>query len=231
MQHRGYSLLEIKSVDEEQRLIEGWASTPKIDRMGDIVEPLGITAAPTIPLLLHHDSRLPVGTVALGKPTKKGVPFTARLPKIAEPGALQDRVDEAWQMVKYRLIAATSIGFRILDDAIERIETGFRYLKTEVMELSLVAIPAQDEAVITSFKSFCAGEAGEEALTTIKQFDIGRPAGEESVAAAQDDGADASMSAEQVDPAVTGKTVHVAKLNKKPPAGAPFVIKRINHLV
>lgn len=212
---RAYSLLDVKSVDEELRVIQGWASTPKVDRMGDIVEPLGITAAATIPLLLHHDSRLPVGTVSLGKGTKKGVPFTASLPKIVEPGALQDRVNEAWQMVKYRLIAATSIGFRVLDGAVERIDTGYRYLKSEVMELSLVAIPAQDEAVITSFKSFCVGDAGPEVLDLIKQFDLGAEPSDEP----------------DVNPALLGKTVHVAKLKTPAPAGAPFVIRRINHLV
>jgi HK97 family phage prohead protease len=224
---RAYSLLDIKSVDEELRIIEGWATTPKVDRMGDVVEPLGITAAPTIPLLLHHDSRLPVGTVTLGKPTKKGVPFTARLPKVAEPGALQDRVNEAWQMVKYRLIAATSIGFRVLEDAIERIDTGFRFLKTEVMELSLVAIPAQDEAVITAFKSYCAGEAGEDVITAIKTFDA------EACAASGVD-----TQSEEPSPAAPGqeqalperRSAHVVKLHEPACARAPFVIRKINHL-
>ncbi len=224
MQHRGYSLLEVKSVDEEQRIIQGWATTPKVDRMGDIVEPLGITAAASIPMLLHHDSRLPVGTVTLGKATKNGVPFTARLPKISEPGALQDRVNEAWQMVKYRLIAATSIGFRVLDDAIERIDTGFRFLKTEVMELSLVAIPAQDEAVITSFKSYCAGESGDEVIQTIKSID-------QEQRAAMAPPVEPEIPAQPADTAVTGKTVHVAKLNAPAPDGVkPFVINRIKHL-
>lgn len=223
MQNRAYSLLDIRSVNEEQRIIEGWATTPKVDRMGDVVEPLGITAAKTIPMLLHHDSRLPVGTVSLGVPTKKGVPFTARLPKIAEPGALQDRVNEAWQMVKYGLIAATSIGFRVLDDAVERIETGLRYMKTEVMELSLVAIPAQQDAVITGFKSYGSDEARDEILEAVKALDA-------ADLPTTLDAPDHDLPAEPMDQAVTGKTVHVAKLKKPVPAGAPYVIKRINRL-
>lgn len=228
MEHRGYSLLEFKSVDEEQRIIEGWATTPKVDRVGDVVDPMGITAAATIPMLLHHDSRLPVGTVTLGKPTKRGVPFTARLPKVAEPGALQDRVNEAWQMVKYRLIAATSIGFRVLDGAVERIETGFKFLKTEVMELSLVAIPAQDEAVITSFKSYCVGEAGPEVIATIKSIDAEarKAAGVEDTPSDPDEPAASGQDAPKADPS----KAHIAKLNPPARAGAPFVIRRINHL-
>ncbi|HET7375515.1 MAG TPA: hypothetical protein VFK30_02340, partial [Anaerolineae bacterium] len=38
---RAYSILEIKSFDEEQRIIEGVATTPTADRVGDIVRPLG----------------------------------------------------------------------------------------------------------------------------------------------------------------------------------------------
>ena len=168
---RAYSCFEIKSFDEELRTIEGIATTPKVDRVGDIVETLGLTFAKSVPLLLHHDSRLPVGQVTFGKPTKNGLPFTATLPKVSEPGTIKDRVDEAWQSVKYKLIAAVSIGFRPLDDAIERIETGWRFLKSEIMELSLVVVPAQDQAVITGFKSMDAA-----ALAVIKQFDTDVPA-------------------------------------------------------
>lgn len=168
---RAYSWLDIKSINEEQRIIEGIATSPKVDRMGDIVDPMGLTFAKVIPLLLFHDSTLPVGQVSLGRPTKDGVPFTAYLPKVTEPGTVKDRVDEAWQSVKYGLIPAVSIGFRILDDAMERIATGWKYLKAEIMELSLVPIPAQDQAIITGFKSMDAS-----AIRLVKQFDVGAPA-------------------------------------------------------
>ena len=39
MMDRAYSLLEIKGVDEDARVITGVASTPITDRVGDIVEP------------------------------------------------------------------------------------------------------------------------------------------------------------------------------------------------
>jgi len=221
---RAYSVLDIKAVDEEHRVIEGWATTPKVDRMGDIVEPLGVEAAASIPMLLHHDSRLPVGRVELGKATKKGIPFKATLPRVDEPGAVKDRVDEAWHSVKYRLIAAVSIGFRVLDGAVERVDTGLRFLKTEVMELSLVAIPAQDQAVITQFRSFCAGDA--DLPATIKAME---PVEEETEPDSPEEAeaATGQKSAPEVDPAKRG---HVAKLVTPARVGAPFVINRINHL-
>ena len=41
MTTRAWSVLTVKSVDAEQRTIEGIATTPTVDRIGDIVEPLG----------------------------------------------------------------------------------------------------------------------------------------------------------------------------------------------
>ncbi|WP_395406292.1 HK97 family phage prohead protease [Pseudoduganella sp. UC29_106] len=151
---RAYSLLEVKEFDEEQRVIHGMATTPTPDRTGDIVEPMGIQVAPDIPLFLYHDSHLTVGRVKFGKPTKQGVPYEASLPKVVELGNLRDRVDEAWQMLKYKLITGVSIGFRVIDGAYEILKGGgIRFLKTEVLELSLVPIPMNAEATITSIKS------------------------------------------------------------------------------
>lgn len=48
---RAYSMLTIKAIDEDQRMITGLATTPETDRMGDIVESEGATYAKEIPLL------------------------------------------------------------------------------------------------------------------------------------------------------------------------------------
>jgi HK97 family phage prohead protease len=149
---RAYSLLEIRSVNENERVIEGIASTPTPDRMGDIVEPMGAKFALPMPLLWQHQHDKPVGYVEFAKPTKAGIPFKARLAKIDEPGALKDRVDEAWQSVKSNLVRAVSIGFRALE--YNRMDDGgLRFLSWEWMELSLVTIPANNEAVITAVKN------------------------------------------------------------------------------
>lgn len=154
--HKAYSLLHVKSIDEEKRTITGVATSPTPDRMGDIVEPDGIQFKNPLPLLLYHDSRQPVGTAKLDKPTKDGVTFTAQIASIAEPGRLKDRVDEAWQSVKNRLLRGVSIGFRPLNDAIDFMQDsgGMRFRETEILELSLVAIPANVDATIASVKSF-----------------------------------------------------------------------------
>jgi len=167
-----YSLLEVKSFDDGQRVIRGIATSPTPDRVGDIIDPFGVVVAADIPLFLYHDSEKTVGRAVFGKPTAKGIPFEAQLPLVAEAGALKDRVDEAWAMVRHGLIKAVSVGFRLLDDAYEALKGGgIKYLKTEVLELSLVPVPAQPDAVITSFKAMADGQSSPEAIRTLKSLD------------------------------------------------------------
>lgn len=150
--HRAYSILETKAIDDERRIISGVATTPEPDRLGDIVEPLGVKFRNPMPLLWQHDTDKPIGTVKFSRPTEDGIDFEARLPKIDEPGTLKDRVDEAWQSIKLGLVRAVSIGFRSLERSLMK-DGGIRFIETEVMELSLVTIPANASATIQQIKS------------------------------------------------------------------------------
>jgi len=153
---RAYSLLEIKSVAAERRSFSGIASTPELDRQGDILDPAGVTFRNPVTLLWHHDPKQPIGRATLSV-TPHGVVFDATIPEIDEPGALKSRVDEAWQSVKAGLITGVSIGFRPLADGIQRLANGARrLLKTEICEVSLVTIPANAAATILTVKSLTA---------------------------------------------------------------------------
>jgi HK97 family phage prohead protease len=153
-QQRAYSLLEIKEVNEQKREISGMASTPTADRMEDIVEPLGAVFKTPMPLLHHHYHERPVGWVEFAKPTKNGIPYTARIdtPEEDDPQPLKDRINTAWKEVKRRLVRGVSIGFKPIEFAY--IENGgVRFTKWEWYELSLVTIPANAEATIQTIKS------------------------------------------------------------------------------
>jgi HK97 family phage major capsid protein/HK97 family phage prohead protease len=156
MLERGYSLLQIKTTDPDARTFSGIASTPELDRMGDLVDQAGVTFRNPLPLLLHHDRSKPVGLVTLTK-TALGLRFDARIPVVDEPGVLQDRVNEAWQSIKAGILTGVSIGYRVIGDGVEYLAGGARRLKaTEVCELSLVAIPANANATIRLVKSLSA---------------------------------------------------------------------------
>ena len=153
LQH-AYAVLVVKAQDGDRRRITGLASSPTPDRSGDILEPLGATFRNPLPLLLHHDRAQPVGRVTLTA-TARGITFEAELPEIPEPGALRDRVNEAWQSIKAGLITGVSIGFRPLADGVKRLASGgLHVLKSEVCELSLVTIPANVETTILTIKSY-----------------------------------------------------------------------------
>jgi len=158
---RAYSLLEIKSIDPARRLIRGIASDPEPDRLGDIIEPLGTRFATEIPLLLHHNKQTPVGVARLTKPTSKGIEFEAELPIIDEPGAVKDEVDRAWVSVLHKLIRGVSIGYRVINNAVEPLKSGgLRFLATEILELSLVTVPAHQSATLAVVKSIDQAASG-----------------------------------------------------------------------
>ncbi|KVR97206.1 HK97 family phage prohead protease [Burkholderia vietnamiensis] len=160
MKNRMFSAVLIKSVDEEQRIIEGIASTPTPDRVKDIVEPKGLTFAAEVPLLWMHKHDMPVGSVKFGEPTEKGLPFTAQIAKVDEPGVVKDRTDEAWHSVKTGLVKGTSIGFQPMEyKALPN--GGTHFTKASVHELSLVTIPCNPEALISAFKSLVLAETAE----------------------------------------------------------------------
>jgi HK97 family phage major capsid protein/HK97 family phage prohead protease len=151
-----YSTFEVKSVDEEQRIIEGMATTPTTDRVGDIVEPMGASYKLPLPLLWQHDSRSPVGHVLQAKKSKDGIYIKAQMVKVPEAGVLRDRLDEAWQSIKYGLVRGLSIGFRpVKSEPIPDSEQfGMRFLSWDWLELSAVTIPANIEANIATIKSY-----------------------------------------------------------------------------
>jgi len=152
----GYALLDVKALNPERRTFTGIASTPELDRAGDLVDPAGVTFSASIPLLFHHDRTRPIGRVQLAK-SPSGVTFTASIPHVEEPGALKDRVDEAWQSIKAGILTGVSIGYRILGDGVEYLKDGARKLtRTEICELSLVTIPANASASILLVKSLAA---------------------------------------------------------------------------
>jgi HK97 family phage major capsid protein/HK97 family phage prohead protease len=149
---RAYSVLQIRQIDEDARTIEGIASTPKPDRMGDTINSMGATFAIPMPLLWQHDSTQPIGEVTFAKATPKGIPFRAQLASVDDPGALKDRLDEAWTSIKIGLVKAVSIGFRAIKYAFMD-DGGIDYQEWEWLELSAVTIPANADATITTIRS------------------------------------------------------------------------------
>jgi HK97 family phage major capsid protein len=129
MLNRAYSLLEIRAVDEDARVITGWATTPTPDRLQDVVEPMGAQFKLPIALLWQHRSDEPIGQVTHAKVTKAGIEIVAKIAK-----GVTAEIDRAWSLIKAGLVPGLSIGFKPI-------------------ELSAVTIAANQEASITTIRS------------------------------------------------------------------------------
>lgn len=168
MEHT-FAKLTLKTIDADQRIIEGWASTNAVDRQGDVVEPSGaefdLIERP-IPLLLDHNHSEVIGEIEAAEVTPKGVRFRARVFKVDVPGAAKDYLDKAWQMLKAGARKFVSIGFRPLD-WVALPSGGARFLAWEWLELSACAVPANPDAKITGLKRASSG---------VRQVKVGKPA-------------------------------------------------------
>lgn len=149
---KAFGIVTIKSIDEDERIIRGLATTIEADRSGDIVEPDGAEFKLPLPLLWQHNHDKPIGKVIKATVTKVGIEIEAQLAKVDEEGVLSERLKEAWQSIKTGLVNGLSIGFRpieysFLDDG------GIRFSRWEWYELSTVTVPANSQATIQNIKS------------------------------------------------------------------------------
>jgi HK97 family phage major capsid protein/HK97 family phage prohead protease len=115
------------------------------DRMGDVIDPKGwvLDNFKQNPMaLFNHNSSFPIGTWEDVK--VQGGRLVGKL-KLAARGT-SDRIDEIISLVEQGILRAVSVGFspierKPLDDG------GIRFTKQELLETSLVSIPANPAAV------------------------------------------------------------------------------------
>lgn len=152
--NRACTLMTVKSVNEDERIITGIASTPSPDRDGDIMEPGGAKFRGETPFLWQHDRTQPIGTCS-PKMVKEGLQITAKLVKPTPdmPSQLVARLDESWASIKAGLVRGLSIGFRPIEYSFLD-EGGIRFLSWDLLEVSAVTVPANAECNITTVKSF-----------------------------------------------------------------------------
>jgi len=192
---RARATLTIKAVAEAdgRRTFSGVASTPVVDRQGDIVVPEGAEFTLPLALLWAHDTKQPIGWVRRAVAMTAGILVEGEVAQIAEAGRLKDRLDEAWGMMKAGLVRGLSIGFRALKTV--PIASGLRIERWSWLELSAVTIPANEGAGITAIK-----HAGATAATGAVDAD---PSFEERLAKAN----------QELGPASAAKPVNMATLH------------------
>jgi HK97 family phage major capsid protein/HK97 family phage prohead protease len=147
MADRAYSTFVLTKADAEQRVIEGLASTPELDRQGDSMDPAGAKFALPLPLLWQHRADQPIGHVTHADVTPTGIVIRAQ---IAKGLAF---IDDAWALMKAGLVGGLSIDWRPLAAPTLMKGGGYRYGSWNWLALSAVTIPANASASIRLIKS------------------------------------------------------------------------------
>lgn len=139
------------AVDHVKREASFVASDGSVDRFGDVLEPAGwdLKAFRRNPVFLwNHDTSAPIGTVpAIHVRDERLVART----RFLEAG-ISSQADQLFRLVEAGVLCAVSIGARALAEP-EPIRdkqdniTGLRYGAMELLELSLVSVPANPNAL------------------------------------------------------------------------------------
>ena len=136
--------------DADQSIyIEGYASTNDPDRSDDVVPTsvweAGIKNYLKNPIILaYHDRDDPVGRMVEHKVDSKGLWIKARISPAAE----------IYGLVKDGVLTALSIGFRVLDAEYNALTELFVVKELELMEISIVSIPCNQNTLFSLSKSF-----------------------------------------------------------------------------
>lgn len=149
--------LDLKAIGDDGSFT-GYASTfDNVDQAGDVVtrgaftKSLAARPANKIKMLRDHDPSQPIGVWDDVQEDRNGL--------LAKGHLILDTVlgRETHALMKAGALDAMSIGYRVFKDHYDRTK-GVRYLKAlDLREISIVAFPANEAAMITAVKS--GGEA------------------------------------------------------------------------
>ena len=146
------STFEKSNLQEDGSItIKGLASTNALDRTGDIIDHNawkdgGLDNYGDNPIILfNHDYNRPIGRAKYCDVTQNGLELEAKISKSAG-----DIVD----LIKDGVLGAFSVGFKVKDADYNKETDGFFIKSAELLEVSVVSIPANQTATFSIAKSF-----------------------------------------------------------------------------
>ena len=151
------ALLDIKSVDEKSRRIEGIASTGNIDRDGEIILPSAF--AESLPIymknnivLAAHAHRLDTGQSPVVANVIKAVITKNGLEVIIEFHDITELAEQYWQLYSQKKQRGLSVGFIPQEGGYEEHDGRRVYVHTKIewLELSVVPVGSNREALSRS---------------------------------------------------------------------------------
>jgi len=145
-------------VDAKARTIKGWASTSDKDRVDDVIVPDALKGAAkdltkrgSKTVFYNHDTDIPIGMVVKSEYKTKGAGGAGIFVEIKISKASD--VDDYWTKIKEGVLNSFSIRLRPKKvEVIRDEETGrileYRILKMNLLEVSVVGIPCNEECSI-----------------------------------------------------------------------------------
>lgn len=149
-----YKLAEVEKAADQPRTIRFVASSEIVDSYGDIIRTAGWDLArfQRNPVLLwaHQSRELPIGTASpwVDEGRKQLLADATFLSADENPFA-----EQVWRVIDAGALRAVSVGFmptvepNILRDEKNQWMTGFEFVGQELLELSVVSVPANPEAL------------------------------------------------------------------------------------
>jgi HK97 family phage prohead protease/HK97 family phage major capsid protein len=145
--------IAVKGVSEKTLKIAGYANTSDKDRSGDIVVPdawaKGIENFRRNPILLfQHDHGKPIGKVNSVTVDKKGIFVEASVSEAAE------KQHGVKTLISDGVLKSFSVGFRVKDADYDKRTDTFFIKSVELLEISVVSVPANQNSLFSIRKSF-----------------------------------------------------------------------------
>jgi HK97 family phage prohead protease/HK97 family phage major capsid protein len=142
----------------ESIYIEGYANTTDIDRSGDVIPTTawekGMDNYLKNPVILaYHDHDDPVGVMVDHKVDSKGLWIKARISAAAS---------EVFNKVKDGILRTFSVSFIIKDAIYDSVTDIFVIKELELLEISVVSIPCNQNSTFSLAKSFASDEEAKE---------------------------------------------------------------------
>lgn len=152
------------NADSPDIFIEGYANFGAKDRAGDVIDP-SVWSSPDSTknfeknpiILFNHDYDEPVGKVENLDPREDGLFIRAKITSSA---------GKVYKLIADGILTAFSVGFRLKDARwVQETET-FLITKVELLEISVVSVPCQQDSIFSLAKSM----NGEDYMAVRKSF-------------------------------------------------------------
>lgn len=161
--------------------ITGYANTVTKDRYGDVIPSYAWNEASLAnykknPIILaYHDHEEPIGVATELMPDATGLKITAKISSAAE---------EVYQLIKEGILRCFSVGFIVKDAEYDQLTDIFVIKELELLEVSVVSVPANQDSVFDLAKAF---DSEEELAEFKKSFIKASSEGEENKGSSEPD--------------------------------------------